>query len=672
MDDVQERREFQKSESELKTPILDQFGTDLTHEAKMGRLDPVIGRSKEILRVSQILTRRRKNNPLLIGEPGVGKTAIAEGLAQSIFKEEVNPKLIGTRLIQLSMSTLVAGTRFRGEFEERIQDLIQELKDNPEVLVFIDEIHTIMGAGSGGGSLDASNILKPELARGEIRLIGATTFDEYRENLESDGAFTRRFQNIHVYEPTDSEVLQILERIEPIYSQFHNIKLDDGILEHIVNSSNRYLNNRFQPDKSIDILDEVGSKMFNGVSMPSTLKNLVLELERINEFKGQALKDKDYQAAAQCRDDEKEIKDKIKNIKEKWSNDLKEKPLKVSIDDVNETISQITNVPIDKLNKSEASVLLDLENTMLDSVIGQNDAIKAVTAAVRRNKFGTRDPNKPIGTFLFVGPTGVGKTETAKTLAETVFGHNSLIRIDMSEYTASFNVSKLIGSPPGYVGYEQGGQLTEKVKDNPYSVVLFDEIEKAHPLIFNTLLQLLDEGRLTDGLGKTIDFTNTVIIMTSNIGVKELEDFGSGIGFNRQNQANSLESKKAFLLKEMKKSFKPEFLNRISDIVFYKPLSTDDTFKITRIQCQNLLQRFADQGYFITIEDSAIKYIVDNHYSESWGARPIQRGIIKDIETPLVDKLLAKRVKDGDGLQYNIKISYKDDALSFKITKKKS
>lgn len=639
--------------NQSKTPVLDNFGKDLTQLASEGRLDPVVGRQKEIRRCSQILARRKKNNPILIGEPGVGKTAIVEGLAKMIIERTCPRVLFDKKIIALELSTLVAGTKYRGQFEERMENVIQEVAANSNIILFIDEIHTLIGAGSASGSLDAANILKPALARGEIQCIGATTINEYRESIEKDGALSRRFQQVTVDPSTSDETRQILQNIREKYEDHHMVKYSEDALDACVNYSNRYIQDRFLPDKAIDLMDEAGANVhIAGVVVPDNIKELEAKLIEVGDEKRQSVEAQQYEAAARLRDEERRVIDEIESAKKAWEETLKNNRLLVSDDDIAQVVANITGISVSKLKGSEKERLAGMQEWLASRVIGQDNAVKKITRAIHRARAGLKSKKKPIGTFIFLGPTGVGKTELAKQLAKFMFdSEDSLIRVDMSEFGEKFTSSKLAGAPPGYVGYEKGGQLTEKVKRKPYSVVLLDEIEKAHPDIFNTLLQVLDEGHMTDGLGRKIDFKNTVIIMTSNVGARKLQDFGTGIGFAT---ANSLEKQKdlakSVLQNALSSQFAPEFLNRIDDIIVFESLKKEDIHRIIEGELTDLFERTQENGYTIELTQEAKDFIVDKGYDEKYGARPLRRMIQSHIEDLLAESYIDNKIQEGDHL----------------------
>ncbi len=649
-----------------KTPVLDNFGRDLTHFASEGKLDPIIGRHKEIERVSQILSRRKKNNPLLIGEPGVGKSAIAEGLALRIVERKVSRLLYNKRVISLDLASVVAGTKYRGQFEERMKAVMNEIEKNKDIILFIDEIHTIVGAGGAMGSLDASNMFKPALARGEIQCIGATTLDEYRKYIEKDGALERRFQKI-IVEPTSiSETVEILNDIKHKYEDHHNVKYTDEAIEACVKLTDRYINDRNLPDKAIDAMDEAGSRVhITNVDVPQEIVDLENKLESVRNKKNTVVKNQKYEEAARLRDDEKKIEKELLDQQKMWDDELKKRREVVSEDNIIEVVSLISGVPLRKIDQTENVVEFNLEKSIKDKIIGQDTAVDAVVNAIQRNKTGLKDPNKPIGSFIFLGQTGIGKTQLAKSLGEELFNNkDSLIRIDMSEYMEKFSVSRLIGAPPGYVGYEEGGQLSERVRRKPYSVVLLDEIEKAHPDVFNMLLQVLDDGYLTDSVGRKVDFKNTVIIMTSNIGTRKLKEFGTGVGFDtdyKKKDVNKLSSE--VLKKSLSKKFSPEFLNRIDEIVVFNQLTTKEIEKIVKIEINNFVERLKEIDYDVKIDSKVLKFISVKGFDKEFGARPIKRAIQKHLEDPLAKKIVSGKIKKGD----KIEISHVKDSESLEI-----
>lgn len=660
------------SKGDSKTPILDNFSTDLTQAAIEGLLDPVVGREKEILRLAEILCRRKKNNPILIGEPGVGKSAIVESLAQLIVQHKTSPVLFNKRLVSLDMASMVAGTKYRGQFEDRIKALMKELRNNPNIIVFIDEIHTIIGAGGTPGSMDAANIMKPELARGDIQCIGATTIDEYRKTIEKDGALERRFQKILVEPTSNEETLQILRNIKSRYEEHHHVIYTDEALQACVNLTERYLTDRSFPDKAIDALDEVGSKVhLQNIKMPPSIEEKEKEVAEVTQKKREAVKNQNFELAAKFRDEQSRLEQELNQLNQSWLKGEHNEPAIITEKEVAKTISLIAGVPVERIEEAEGKRLKDMESLLKKSVIAQDAAISKMVKAIQRNRVGLKDPNHPIGVFMFLGPTGIGKTHLAKKLAEMMFGSNdSLIRIDMSEYTEAFNTSRLIGSPPGYVGYEEGGQLTEKVRRHPYSIILLDEIEKAHGNIFNLLLQVLDEGRLTDGNGRLVDFRNTIIIMTSNAGTRQLKDFGRGVGFNAGGNFGSdlndtdKEYARGIIQKSLSKQFAPEFLNRLDEIIMFDQLDKQAILKITDIELAILFKRINDLGYQIEITDKAKEFIATKGYDVQFGVRPLKRAIQNYIENGIAELILHEKVSQGDTI-YIGKVPNKEE-LSFK------
>ena len=646
-----------KSKVKSKTPVLDNFGRDLTSLANLGKLDPVIGREKEIERVSQILSRRKKNNPLLIGEPGVGKSAIAEGLALRIIQKKVSRILYNKRVVTLDLASIVAGTKYRGQFEERMKAVMNEIEKSDNIILFIDEIHTIVGAGGATGSLDASNMFKPALARGEIQCIGATTLDEYRQYIEKDGALERRFQKILVEPTSIDETIEILQNIKDKYESHHNVNFTDEALIACVKLTDRYVSDRFLPDKAIDAMDEAGSRVhITNMDVPKNVIDLETDFESVKEKKNEVVKKQKYEEAAKLRDDEKRIEKELIAAHEKWQEDLKLHRETVTENDISEVVSMITGIPINKIAKAELNQLSKLDKSISGKVIGQNEAVSKVVKAIQRNRAGIKDPNKPIGSFIFLGQTGVGKTQLAKILSSELFnGTDSLIRVDMSEYMEKFAISRLIGAPPGYVGYEEGGQLTEKVRRKPYSVILLDEIEKAHPDVFNMLLQILDEGVMTDSLGRKIDFKNTVIIMTSNLGARQVKDFGNGVGFGTE-AVKSQETKniRSTIEKSLKKAFSPEFLNRVDEIVIFNSLEKEDLKKIISIELEKLKSRIKDLGYDIKISTKAVNFLCEKGYDKKYGARPLKRAIQNYVEDLIAEEIVQSKIKEGN----NIKIDW--------------
>ena len=642
-------RKKKEQQSNSKTPVLDNFSRDLVKLASEGRLDPVIGRESEIKRIAQILSRRKKNNPIIIGEPGCGKTAIVEGLAMKIFEGDCPQNLCDKRLVSLDMTSIVAGTKYRGQFEERLKVILDELQDNHDIIIFIDEIHTIIGAGNTSGSLDASNIFKPALARGELQCIGATTLDEYRENIEKDGALERRFQKVMVDGSTTEETLEILQNLKSRYEDHHKVIYTDEALQTCVTLADRYVTDREFPDKAIDIMDEVGARAQINVKLPEIIEELRLEALEIKDKKIQVVKSQKYEEAAQLRDRERKIIEKLEYEKDKFDSRKDEDRKEITEEMIYDVVSHMTKIPLSKLNADDKESLLDLESNLNSSVIGQEAAVKTISKAIRRNRVGIKDPNRPIGSFIFLGSTGIGKTHLAKQLAKEIFGdEDSLIRVDMSEYQEKFSMSRLIGSPPGYVGYDQGGQLTEAVKNKPYSVVLFDEIEKANKDIFSILLQMMDDGHLTDSFGRKINFRNCLIIMTSNLGVKKLQDFGSGVGFDTSTRISNNEAmKKALLEKELKNHFTPEFLNRVDEVVIFNPLRENEVEQIVEIELSKLDRRLDRLGYEVTIDKKVKKFLSEVGFDEKYGARPIKRAIQEKIEDLISEEVLRGNITEG-------------------------
>lgn len=638
------------------TPVLDNFGTDMTKAAEEGKLDPVVGRVKEIERLAQILSRRKKNNPILIGEPGVGKSAIVEGLALRIVEKKVSRILFDKRVIALDMTAVVAGTKYRGQFEERIRSILNELKKNPNIILFIDEIHTIVGAGSAAGSMDAANMLKPALARGEIQCIGATTLDEYRQNIEKDGALERRFQKVIVEPTTAEETLQILKNIKDKYEDYHNVNYTDAALEACVKLTDRYITDRNFPDKAIDALDEAGSRVhLTNITAPKEIEEQEKLIDEMKSLKNEAVRLQNFELAASYRDKEKEYTNQLDTLKEEWEKSLKENRETVDDEQIAEVVSMMSGVPVQRMAQAEGMKLLGMKDDLLSKVIGQDKAIATLVKAIQRSRVGLKDPNKPIGTFMFLGPTGVGKTHLAKELAKLMFGSaDALIRIDMSEYMEKFTVSRLVGAPPGYVGYEEGGQLTEKVRRKPYSIVLLDEIEKAHPDVFNILLQVMDEGRLTDSYGRTVDFKNTIVIMTSNIGTRQLKEFGKGIGFAAQVRTDDKEYSRSVITKALNKSFAPEFINRLDEIITFDQLDLDALTRIIDIELKGLYSRVENIGYKLVIDEDAKKFVATKGYDVQFGARPLKRAIQNNLEDGISELILGSEMAAGD----TIKVSY--------------
>ena len=668
---------FEGSKSKVvkksKTPVLDNFGRDLTLLAEDGKLDPVVGRKREIERISQILSRRKKNNPILIGEPGVGKSAIAEGLALRIIQKKVSRILFNKRIVSLDLASLVAGTKYRGQFEERMKALMNELEKNDDIILFIDETHTIVGAGGATGSLDASNMFKPALSRGDIQCIGATTLDEFRQNIEKDGALERRFQKV-IIEPTSvEETIQILNNIKNKYEDHHNVSFTDEAIKACVTLTNRYMTDRYLPDKAIDAMDEAGSRIhINNIVVPKQVLELEKQLEEIREQKNDVVKSQKYEEAAKLRDDEKRIEKELETAKYEWEEQSKLHKETVTEDNVAEVVSMMTGIPVNRIAEAESKRLKDLPNLIKGKIVGQNEAVAKVVKAIQRNRVGLKDPNKPIGSFIFLGQTGVGKTQLAKVLATELFdSQDALVRIDMSEYMEKFAISRLIGAPPGYVGYEEGGQLTEKIRRKPYAVVLLDEIEKAHPDVFNMLLQILDDGYITDSLGRKIDFRHTIIIMTSNIGSRQLKDFGQGVGFGtaaKKEQADS--NAKSIIENALKKSFAPEFLNRIDDEIIFNTLERKDIHEIIDIELEKLLNRISTLGYQLKLSDEAKDFIVDKGFDKQYGARPLKRAIQKYIEDALAEEIVNANLNENDTIYMDLDKKTKELKIKIDKTKK--
>lgn len=662
-----------KGGEKSKTPVLDNFGRDLTKMADDGKLDPIVGREKEIERVAQILSRRKKNNPILIGEPGVGKTAIAEGLALRITEKKVSRILFGKRVVTLDLASLVAGTKYRGQFEERMKAVMNEIEKSPDVILFIDELHTIVGAGGASGSLDASNMFKPALARGEIQCIGATTLDEYRQHIEKDGALARRFQMVMVDATTPEETLQILENIKEKYQDHHHVEYSEDALDACVKLSDRYISDRFLPDKAIDVMDEAGARVhINNINVPKEIVKLEEQIEDVKKEKNKVVKSQKYEEAAQLRDNEKKLIAQLELEKKKWEDETKTKRYKVDEGNVADVIGMMTGIPTKRIAQNESAKLLGMGDELKQKVIGQDEALEKLSKAIQRTRVGLKDPRKPIGSFVFLGPTGVGKTEMAKVLSTFLFDkEDSLIRIDMSEYMEKFSVSRLVGAPPGYVGYEEGGQLTEKVRRKPYSVVLLDEIEKAHPDVFNLLLQVFDDGVLTDGLGRKVDFRNTIVIMTSNIGVRDLKDFGAGIGFaTKSKQENMDEIMKSTIQNALKKTFSPEFLNRLDDVIVFNNLEKEHLYEIIDITLSKLFKRIIDLGYDVQLSKKAKDFLSEKGYDPQYGARPLSRAIQKYLEDPVAEEILKGEIQEGDTLMADW--NGKDDTLTIKVKKRKA
>lgn len=663
-DDEKMMSKKQKTSSDSSTPVLDNFSRDLNKLAEQGKLDPVIGRDREILRIAQILSRRKKNNPIIVGEPGCGKTAIVEGLAIKIVQGDCPKNLIDKRIVNLDLTSVVAGTKYRGQFEERMKVIIEELQENPNIIVFIDEIHTLVGSGNSAGSMDGSNIFKPALSRGEIQVIGATTLDEFRKNIEKDGALERRFQKVMVEPSTIKETIEILKNIRSKYESYHKVKYSDEVIETCVKLADRYITDREFPDKAFDILDEVGARMQTEVKIPEIIEELKKKAAELKQQKIDVVKKQNYEQAAQLRDKEKKLLDKLDSEKKKFDEEMEKQKQVVALENVFDVVSTMTNIPVSKMSVDDTKALLNLDKTMIEKVIGQDDAVKKIVKSIKRNRLGIKDPNKPIGTFIFLGSTGVGKTHLAKQLAKEMFGsEDSLIRVDMSEYQEKHTISKLVGAPPGYVGYEEGGQLTEKVKNKPYSVILFDEVEKAHKDIFTVLLQMMDDGHVTDSLGRKINFKNTLIILTTNLGVKKLQDFGTGIGFSSNSYSNE-EAKKEVLMKEMKNFFSPEFLNRIDDTIVFNSLTSENINKITVIELDKLMNRLSEMKYKITYEPSVVEYLSKIGYDEIYGARPLKRAIQDKVEDLISEEVLTGKVLENKSYELRM------DGEEIKIYKK--
>jgi ATP-dependent Clp protease ATP-binding subunit ClpC len=658
------------SGTKSKTPVLDNFGRDITRLAESGSLDPIVGREAEIERVSQILSRRKKNNPILIGEPGVGKTAIVEGLALRIIQRKVSRVLYDKRVVSLDLAALVAGTKYRGQFEERMKAIMNELEKNRDVILFIDEIHTLVGAGGASGSLDASNIFKPALARGELQCIGASTLDEYRMHIEKDGALDRRFQKVVIEPPSVDETIQILNNIKSKYEEYHNVSYADNAIDACVKLSDRYITDRLLPDKAIDVMDEVGARVhLKNINVPKELLDLEGKIEEIKQEKNKVVKSQRFEEAAALRDNEKKLEVELEKAKAKWEEESKHMRYPIDEEAIAEVVSMMTGIPVKRMVQAETEKLRSMAQDLQGAVIGQDNAIAKVVKSIQRNRVGLKDPKKPIGTFIFLGPTGVGKTELARSLARHMFdSEEALIRIDMSEYMEKFTVSRLIGAPPGYVGYEEGGQLTERVRRKPYSVVLLDEIEKAHPDIYNILLQVLDDGQLTDGLGRKVDFKNTLIIMTSNIGVRQLKDFGEGVGFATSTRVqNQEENSKAVIEKALKKTFSPEFLNRIDDVIIFNALSKENIYNIIDILMKGVLNRIKALGFSVQLTDEVKDFIAEKGYDVQFGARPLHRAIQKYLEDPLAEEILNMKIKEGDLLL--AELNKETDQVTFTVQK---
>ena len=663
-DDEKMMSKKQKQSSDSNTPVLDNFSRDLNKLAEQGKLDPVIGRDREILRIAQILSRRKKNNPIIIGEPGCGKTAIVEGLAIKIVSGDCPKNLIDKRIVNLDLTSVVAGTKYRGQFEERMKVIIEELQANPNIVVFIDEIHTLVGSGNSTGSMDGSNIFKPALSRGELQVIGATTLDEFRKNIEKDGALERRFQKVVVEPSTVAETIQILKNVRDKYESYHKVTYSDEVIETCVKLADRYITDREFPDKAFDILDEVGARMQTELKVPESIEILKKSANDIKNQKLEVVKKQNYEQAAQLRDKEKKLLDKLDTENKKFEQDMEKNKQIISLEDVYDVVSNMTKIPVNKMSVDDTKALLNLDKEIMGKVIGQDEAVVKIAKSIKRNRLGIKDPNRPIGSFVFLGSTGVGKTHLAKQLAKEMFGsEDSLIRVDMSEYQEKHTVSKLVGAPPGYVGYEEGGLLTEKVKNKPYSVILFDEVEKAHKDVFTILLQILDDGHVTDSLGRKINFKNTLIILTSNLGVKKLQDFGTGIGFSSNSYSNE-EAKKQILMKEMKNFFSPEFINRIDDTIVFNSLSKEDIKKITEIELKKLASRLEEMKYKITYDETLVEYLSKVGFDELYGARPLKRAIQDKVEDLLSEEVLTGKLIEGK----TYKLSVEEDQV--KIQKK--
>ena len=663
-DDDKMMSKKQKDSSDSNTPVLDNFSRDLNKLAEQGKLDPVIGREREILRIAQILSRRKKNNPILLGDPGVGKTAVVEGLAIKIVNGECPKNLVDKRIVNLDLTSVVAGTKYRGQFEERMKVIMEELQSNPNIIVFIDEIHTLIGSGNSSGSMDGANIFKPALARGELQVIGATTLDEFKKNIEKDGALERRFQKVVVDPSSVSETIEILKNMRDKYETFHKVAYSDEVIETCVKLAERYITDREFPDKAFDIMDEVGARMQTEMKIPENIEELKRKAAEIKLQKIEVVKKQNYEQAAELRDKEKKLLIKLEQEKTKFEEKMSKEKRKVTLEDVYSVVSSITKIPVNKMSVDDTKALVDLDKNISGKVIGQEAAVIKVAKSIKRNRLGIKDPNRPIGSFIFLGSTGVGKTHLAKQLAKEMFGsEDSLVRIDMSEYQEKHNISKLIGTTAGFVGYDDGGYLTDKIKNKPYSVVLFDEVEKAHKDVFTLLLQILDEGHITDGQGRRINFKNTLIIFTSNLGVKKLQDFGTGIGFSSSTYANE-EAKKQMLMKEMKNFFSPEFLNRIDDTIVFNTLSTEDISKITKIELDKLMSRISELKYNISYETSLIDFITKIGYDENYGARPMKRAIQDKVEDLISEEVLVGNLIEGKN--YVLKVENEE----IKIVKK--
>jgi len=645
----------QKQAMDTNTPVLDNFSRDLNKLAEAGKLDPVIGRDDEILRIAQILSRRKKNNPIILGEPGCGKTALVEGLAMKIVSGECPRNLVDKRIVNLDLTSVVAGTKYRGQFEERMKVIIEELNSNPNIIVFIDEIHTLVGSGNSSGSMDGSNIFKPALARGEVQCIGATTLDEFRKNIEKDGALERRFQKVIVEPSTVEETIEILKNVRDKYESYHKVLYSDEVVETCVKLADRYITDREFPDKAFDILDEVGARMQTEIKVPEIIEELKKKAAEIKIEKMEVVKKQNYEHAAQLRDKEKKLLTQLEVEKEKFTKQMDLEKQTIVLETVYQVVSSMTKIPVNKMDADDSKALMNLDKSIMGKVIGQDVAVVKIAKSIKRNRLGIKDPNRPIGSFIFLGSTGVGKTHLAKQLAKEMFGtEDSLIRVDMSEYQEKHSISKLVGAPPGYVGYEEGGLLTEKVKNKPYSVILFDEVEKAHKDVFTILLQILDDGYATDSLGRKINFKNTLIILTSNLGVKKLQDFGTGIGFSNNSYANE-EAKKEVLMKEMKNFFSPEFINRIDDTIVFNSLTPEDIEKITDIELKKLMFRLSEMKYTITYDNEVVKYLAKVGFDEVYGARPLKRAIQDKIEDLLSEEVLTGKMVEGKSYQIKMK-----------------
>ena len=652
--DDDDKQTSKKKNTDSSTPVLDNFSRDLIKLAEMGKLDPVIGRDKEILRIAQILSRRKKNNPVIIGEPGCGKTAIVEGLAIKIYNGECPRNLVDKRIVALDLTSVVAGTKYRGQFEERMKVIMEELQQNPNIIVFIDEIHTLVGSGNASGSMDGSNIFKPALARGELQCIGATTSDEFRKSFEKDGALERRFQKVIVDAATVAETIEILKNVRDKYETFHKVTYTDEVIETCVKLADKYITDREFPDKAFDILDEVGARMQTELKVPEAIEELKKKAAELRQMKMDVVKKQNYEQAAELRDKEKKLITKLETEKKKFEDQLQKEKQPITLNDVYDVVSVMTKIPVSKMSVDDVKTLINLDKELVGKIIGQDEAVLKIVKSIKRNRLGIKDPNRPIGSFIFLGSTGVGKTYLAKQLAKEMFGsEESLIRVDMSEYQEKHNLSKLVGAPPGYVGYDEGGQLTEKVKNKPYAVILFDEVEKAHKDIFSILLQIMDDGYVTDSLGRKINFKNTLIILTSNLGVKKFQEFGAGIGFSSNSYSNE-EAKKQMLMKEMKNFFAPEFLNRIDDTIMFNTLSEEDIKKITRIELDKLVERLKEMKYKIKYDDSLVEYVAKIGYDSTYGARPMKRAIQDKVEDFLSEEVLTGKIKENT--QYVLKV----------------